>query len=160
MKRDLTLYPGSLMGRIFGANRLQELTSELETLWRDWDFDMKTFTDLQPKSNFPKVNVWEEEDAYKVEIALAGFNKDDIALELKDNSLLIKADTKEESSNNNTKCLLKEISSRSFRRVLAFPKKVLTNSVECSYKNGIVSCTLKKEIDTLPEEDVVKINIG
>ena len=159
--KDLTLYTGSLMNRLLDTNYFQSLTSEFDKLWKDWNFDMKTFGDLQPKSNFPKINVSETADRYELEIALAGFNAEDISLELKDNTLLIKAEKQEESSEEGTtkKYIMKEISSKSFRRVLSFPKKINVSDIECKHENGIVSCVLKKEKEILPEEETVKIKI-
>lgn len=158
-KKDLIVYPGSQMSRLFNLGRFNDIIDEMDNLFRGWDLDMRTFSDMQPKSNFPKINVAETEEAYEVEVALAGFNKDDIALELKDNCLYVKADKTEENSEENKKYLMKEISSRSFRRALNLPKKVLTDSIECSHKDGVITCVLKKEGEFKKEDGVVKIDI-
>jgi HSP20 family protein len=115
---------------------------------------------MQTKSAFPKVNVVETDNAYEVDVALAGFDKEDISMELKENCLCIKADKKEDSreESSDKKYLMREISSRSFRRVLNFPKKVLTDNIECSFDGGVVKCTLLKK--ELPKtEEAVQIDI-
>jgi HSP20 family protein len=115
---------------------------------------------MQSKTSFPKVNVVETDNAYEIDVALAGFDKEDISMELKENCLCIKADKKEDSVEEDAdkKYLMREISSRSFRRVLNFPKKVLTDNIECSFEGGVVKCVLQKK--ELPEpEKSVKIDI-
>lgn len=145
--------PDSL-SRFFGASRFEDI---FDNFWKDWTLDMRAFADLQPKSSFPKINVVETDEEYEVEIALAGFDKDDLSLELKDNCLLIKADKKEESEDKDKKFLMREISSRSFRRMLKFPVKVDSDKIDCSFENGIVNCIIGKE--DIEKDDLVKIKI-
>ncbi len=159
-KKDLAIYSGSPLSELFKASRFGDIAKRVDDLWRSWDYDMQAFMDLQPKIVFPKVNVAETDDSYEVEIALAGFEKEDINMELKENCLYIMADKKEETSSEDTdkKYLMKEISSRSFRRALNLPKKVVENDIECSFKDGTVKCVLKKEAIKV-KDDAVKILI-
>lgn len=157
-KKDLTIYPGSYMSRLFDLSRFGDFFNEFDKVFKGWDLDMKSFTDMQPKTSFPKINVSETDDAYEVEVALAGFNKEDISLEIKDNCLLIKADKKEEISEEGKKYLMREISSRSFRRALNLPSKILTNDIKCVHKDGIITCTLSKEKRKI-DKDTIKIDI-
>jgi len=161
-KKDLIRRPGSPMSRLFQLDCFSDQIQEMvDSLWNRWDVDMKMFADMQPKSKFPKVNIAENDDEYEVEIALAGFNKEDIELELKENCLFIKANKKEEISEEGIqkRYLMKEISSRSFRRALNFPTKVLTDNIECSHRDGVIVCILKKDKPVLSEDDTIKINI-
>ena len=160
-KKDLVVWPGSGLSRMMNLNRFGDIFEEFDKLWRNWDLDMKAFSDMQPKANFPKLNVAETDDSFEVEVALAGFDKEDLSLELKDNCLLIKADKQEEiSEEDGKKYLMREISSRSFRRALNLPKKVLTDDIECTHKDGVVKCVLKKEPELpAPEDDIIKIDI-
>lgn len=160
-KKDLTLYSGSPMRRLFEISRFGDIAAEFDRLFNHWDLDMKTFTDMQPKATFPKVNVAETEDKYEVEVALAGFDKEDISMELRDNCLCIKADKKEEVSDEDSekKYLMKEISSRSFRRALNFPSKIMTDDIECNHKDGVIKCILKKEKPVEIADDTIKIDI-
>lgn len=158
-KKDLTVWSDSPVGRLLNARRFSDIFREFDNSFRDWNLDMKTFTDLQPKAKFPKVNVIEADEAYEVEIAIAGFDKEDVSLELKDNCLYIKADKTEEVSDEGRKYLMKEISSRSFRRALSLPARVLTDDIVCNSKDGVITCVLKKEAVQIPEDDIVKIEV-
>ena len=161
-KKDLTLYSGSPMSRLNQLTRFSDIFDEFDRLFRDWNLPMKAFTDLQPKTVFPKINVAETDDSFEVEVALAGFDKEDISMELKDNCLCIMADKKEEVSeeDKDRRYLMKEISSRSFRRALNLPAKVVTDDIKCTHKDGIITCVLAKEQPKLPEDETVKINIS
>lgn len=160
-KKDLTFYTGSPLSRMNLISRFGDIFDEFDRLWKHWDLDMKTFCDLQPKSAFPKVNVVETDKAYEVEIALAGFNKDDIKLEIKDNCLCVIADRKEEVSEEEDKrYLMKEISYRSFRRALNLPKKVVADGIECVHEDGVVKCVLPKEAPPVLDDGIVKIDIN
>jgi len=161
-KKDLTIWSDSPLSRLITNSRFNDILKEFDDIFRHWDLDMKTFSDLQPKTVFPKVNVSETEEAFEIEVALAGFDKEDISMELKDNCLWIMADKKEEVSeeNKSKKYLMKEISTRSFRRALNFPKKVVTDNINCTYKDGVVSCVLKKEAKLPVKDNTIKININ
>jgi HSP20 family molecular chaperone IbpA len=156
--RSLVNYtPGWLSSRWQGLGGLSDIFDEMDRMWNQ--FDVKTFTDLQPAGKFPKINVAETDDKYEVEIAVAGFDREDVELELKDNCLCVKADRKEEVKEEDKKYLVREISSRSFRRALQFPKKVLTNDIECRFEDGVITCVLAKEPEKQIEDDTIKIDI-
>jgi len=123
-----------------------------------FDRDLALFNDLQPAASFPKVNIAESDSQYEIDIAVAGFNKDDVSLELKDNDLIIKAAKSEESGDSNKKYLRREISSRSFKRVVRFPVDVCADSASAEYKDGIIKFTIDKEINN-SKEDIIKVDI-
>jgi HSP20 family protein len=159
--------PGSMSG--FPVSRFNDLFNHMQAMfdgaWRDWDVNVGVFDALQPKTTFPKVNVSETVDNYVIDIAAAGFSRDDLALELKDNVLLIKGDKKEEQKDCKDCCeeaectfLRREISDRSFRRVVKFPREIDVDKIDCSYKDGIVRCTIgKKAIEEV--DGKIKIDI-
>jgi len=66
--------------------------------------------------NYPPHNIKKiDENKYVVELALAGFAKQDIEIELDDNKLIVKGNIKDDSSN----FLFKGIASRAFTRTFA-----------------------------------------
>jgi HSP20 family protein len=152
-------------GGLFPMSRFQsqmnKLFERMDKMWNEfgnWDLDTSFFYEIQPKTSFPKINVTEKDDGYDVDIAVAGFDKDDVELELKDNCLYIKADRKEEESVEDKRYLMKEIAHRSFRRTLRFPVKVDADGVSCKYENGIIKLSINKE--KVEEKDPsVKIEI-
>lgn len=131
----------------------------MDRAWEDWDLSGDAFYALQPKATLPKINVAETDEAFEIEIATSGINKDDLELEFRDSCLFIKADKSEEKEIEGKKYLTKEISSRSVRRCIKFPVKIDSASIGSSYdeSKGLVVVTLPKEVKDEPE--VVKIKI-
>ena len=158
-KKDLTIFTGSPLSRLMDFRRFDDMFRAFDDAFKHWDLDMKTFTEMQPKGSFPKMNVSETDEAIEVEIALAGFDKEDLTLELKDNCLCVKADKKEEVSDNGKNYIMKEISSRSFRRALNLPTKVKVDDIKCTHKDGIITCVLQKDVPQLAEDEPIKIDI-
>lgn len=153
----------SSIGSLFNVSRFDDLFSELYTVmdqaWNDWDLNSTAFQALQPKANFPKINVSETDSTYEVEIATSGIDKDNLKLEFKDSCLFIKADKSEDEYHDGKKWLKREISSRAFRRTLQFPLKIDSSSISSRYDETkcLVICILPKK--KKEEEKVVKINI-
>jgi HSP20 family protein len=161
--------PGS-MSRMYALSQFDDFFKDIhdhfwkrfDNIFENWNLDMKAFDQLQPKSSFPKVNVVESEKSYDIEIAVAGFDKDDIELELKDNALFIKADKKEEKCDGEDsaeckKYLTREIASRSFRRTIVFPAEINPDDISAKYENGLISCKVGKTLEELPSS--IKISI-
>ena len=162
-QKDLMIRPSSTNG-LTVFSRFHDLFDDMfhkwDEAWKHWDLDTRVFEDLQPGGRFPKVNVSETKESYEIEIAAAGFSKEDLALELKDNILLIKGDRREESKDccGCKSYLRREISSRSFRRVIRFPREVDTSKIDCTHEDGIVKCKIGKK--DVKEEDMVVIDIN
>jgi len=133
---------------------IKRFRSEFDSLLEDFfgndrGLEVAKFEGLQPKSSFPKVNVSETDEAYNVEIAIAGFDKDDVNLELKDKDLIISAEKKESDGEGSPRYLSQEISYRAFKRVIRFPQSINNETVSAEYKNGIIYFkVLKKELKT------------
>lgn len=165
---------GSFPALFEGAGLNSELDNLIkstnEILDRFWDnrnldsnFFLSNFT-ATTENKFPKVNLQDMGDSYKVEIAVAGFDKDDVDLEFKDNGLYIKAfqnneNTDEDSEGN---YVMREIAQRSFRRFVPLPEKVDKNQIndDCvSYNNGIITCTFpKQQIEN--SEETLKLKVS
>lgn len=150
-------------------SRFNDLFNSMQTLmdraWNDWNMTGDAFIALQPeKSTIPKINVLESEEAYEVEIAVSGFNKNDLELEYKEGCLLIKfdstSDDKVEDDSPEKKWLKREISSRSFRRVVKFPIEINSSAINSTYDEdrALVTCVLPKVLKTEPTTIKIKIN--
>jgi len=162
MKDLITTNVAGPLGRTFPMGRFPDIFSQLDRMmdyfWSGHNWDAKIFEEIQPKGRFPKINVRSLDDKYVVEIAVAGFDKSDIDLELRDNCLLIKADKRDESKESEDDYIYREIARRSFSRVVRFPEKVDGSDIECSYKDGLVVCSISKLL-LEDKKDSIKIKI-
>lgn len=132
-----------------------------EAYWDRFISGTLMLEDLEDESKFPKVNVSEDEGTYIVEIAAAGFSKEEVSLELKDTALLIRMEklNNEVAEDVTRRYIKKEISTKSFRRLLKLPSKVEAEGIKCTYdiNTGIIICTIPKK--SLIGTDFVKIAI-
>ena len=100
-------------------------------------------------SNYPPYNIKQVSDSdYKIEIALAGFDKKDIEVEAKDNSLTIRSKTKDETIDEKGDGVVhRGIAARQFMRSFALGDDI--KAKDAKLKNGLLTIDLEREI---PEE--------
>ena len=111
--------------------------------------DSITGTDVK---GYPHYNIKKLDDnKWIIELALAGFSKDDIEIEVKDNIMNIKGELKEE----NNEFVYKGISSRKFSK--SFTLAEFTECESAKMENGILSITLEKNIPEDKKPQKVKI---
>ena len=151
------------LDRIFDFGSLHDMIDNVErnffTTWESTNIT-EIINPLITGSNFPKINVVDNGESYEVEVAAAGFNKEHIDLELKNNSLIVKVDKKEEkTSDEKKKFLMREITQRSFTRVVPFPHKIDREKISSSFKDGMVTITLGKEMKNDTKSNTLKIEI-
>ena len=96
--------------------------------------------------NYPPYNIIKTGDnTHDVEVALAGYTKDDIEVEVKENTLTIKSVSKESSDDENV--VHKGIAKRAFTRVFSLAEDVVVQGAEL--KDGLLKVSLERVI---PEE--------
>ena len=111
--------------------------------------DSITGTDVK---GYPHYNIKKLDDnKWIIELALAGFSKDDIEIEVKDNIMNIRGELKEE----NNEFVYKGISSRKFSK--SFTLAEFTECESAQMENGILSITLEKNIPEDKKPQKVKI---
>ncbi len=117
------------------------------------------FQQIQPtNSQFPKLNVEELDNRFVLEAAVAGFKKEDIELTFEQNCLIIEVWKRNDKGTPERKFLLKELSSRHYKRIVKFPKKVDPSKISSSYENGILRVILG--IAERNKSNKTKIEIG
>jgi HSP20 family molecular chaperone IbpA len=105
---------------------------------------------------FPKINMYEDDSSYIIEIALSGINSKDVNLfyDEKTGHLDIsyekKSDDTTTTDTNEFKCLIREISNKNFRRKISFFKPIDpdTFNAEHDKETGIIKLSVKKKQDT------------
>jgi HSP20 family protein len=106
-------------------------------------------------STSPAINVKETETAYTVEVAAAGFTKDDFNVSLDDdNDLLIVVEKKTEmkEDESNVRYLRRGFSYSKFQHAMTLPDDVNKDKIDAKVEHGVLQVTLPK----LKEEEIVK----
>lgn len=103
-------------------------------------------------ATIPAVNVHEDENAFRMEVASPGMEKSDFKINVNDNVLLISAEKKSEKKEEEKNFTRREFNYTSFRRSFALPENVDQDNIKAEYNNGILNVTIPK----LKKEQVQK----
>ena len=118
-------------------------------------FDRLFDIDLETSSSYPPYNISKVDDNnYIIEMALAGFNKDDIEIELADSELTVRS-KKREDSNKDVNLIHQGISHRSFNRKFTLSEEILVKNAEM--KNGMLIIKLEKFIPENKKPKLISI---
>ncbi|PPR45426.1 MAG: Small heat shock protein IbpA [Alphaproteobacteria bacterium MarineAlpha5_Bin8] len=122
------------------------------------EFDRMLESTERYNSNYPPYNIHRLNDTdYKIEIALAGYSKDDIELELKENTLTVRNKTKEKVINENGNGVIhKGISTRHFERSFTISEDIKVKNAEL--KNGLLNIDLERIIPEEKKSRLIDIN--
>ncbi|MGK2864340.1 MAG: Hsp20/alpha crystallin family protein [Chitinophagaceae bacterium] len=98
-------------------------------------------------TTIPAVNIKETNDAFEVEVAAPGMNKEDFKVEMEGNQLTIsseKSNQAEESENG--RFSRKEFSYESFQRSFTLARDVVdAERINARYANGVLHLTIPKK---------------
>ncbi|CEJ72060.1 Hsp20/alpha crystallin family protein [Chryseobacterium oranimense] len=96
----------------------------------------------------PSVNIRENEDAYEVEVAAPGMEKNDFEIKLDGNLLTISSMKKNKSEAKEENFTRREFSYQSFQRSFELPKDVVDqDNINAKYENGLLSLVIPKKED-------------
>jgi len=103
----------------------------------------------------PAANIRETPEAFSLEVALPGADKNDVALEVKDNTLVLSGHIKEAQSEDEG-WLRRELPSGPFYRAFGLAADVDASKVSANFKNGLLEIRLPKAEQSKPR----KVQIG
>ena len=110
------------------------------------EFDRMLESTERYSSNYPPYNIKRVNDTdYRIEVALAGYSKDDIEIELKDSTLTVRnkaADKTIDEKGNGV--IHKGISTRQFERSFTISEDIKVKNAEL--KNGLLVIELERII--------------
>jgi HSP20 family protein len=99
----------------------------------------------------PAVNILEVDDRFTIELAAPGKKKEDFTIELEDGLLTISSEVESKSTETGTSYTRKEFGFSSFRRSFNIPDTVLSDKIHAHYKDGILTVSLPKKEEALPQ---------
>lgn len=107
----------------------------------------------------PAVNIIEKDDAFQIESALAGMDPKDVEVEITDGFLTIKGERGEKKEEKDEKgdYLRRELSFGSFLRTVALPETADFDKAEASFRNGILTITVKKKAAAIAKPKKVAV---
>ena len=87
----------------------------------DWNNSNFSSTD----TTLPAVNVKENDEAFEIEVAAPGMNREDFKVKLENNLLTISSEKKEEKKEENGRYSRREFSYQSFQRSFTIPENLV-----------------------------------
>ena len=121
------------------------------------EFDRMLESSDRYNSNYPPYNIKRVgENDYKIEVALAGYSKDDIELEFKENTLTVRNKPKEKVINDgNNGVIHKGISTRQFERAFTISEDIKVKNAELN--NGLLNIDLERIVPEAKKAHLIEI---
>ena len=113
---------------------------------------------LTMQSNYPPYNIRKTgKDNYAIEVALAGFNKNDVEVEFEDNLLTVRTKQVNKSDENSEdgEIIHKGISQRQFTRSFTIAEDVKVNSAKL--KDGLLTIACERIIPEYKKRKLIEI---
>ena len=112
---------------------------------------------LGVQTNYPPYNIRKAgKDKYAIEVAVAGFNRDDVEVEYEDNLLTVKTkDVKRTEEKEGDEVIHRGISQRSFARSFTIADDVKVNGAEL--KDGLLTISCEKIIPEIKKKRLIAI---
>lgn len=92
----------------------------------------------------PPVDFVEADGEYVLSVELPGMKKDDVAVEVEDDRLVLRGEKKEEKERKGARWHLYERSYGSFERSFTLPRSVETADVKADFEDGVLTVHLPK----------------
>jgi HSP20 family protein len=96
------------------------------------------------RGNAPSVNVAETDREYLVEVFAPGFKKNDFSVDVEDDMLHIRAESKQEEKDEKKNYTRKEYHYQSFTRSFRLPENTMDDQVAARYEDGVLKITIPK----------------
>lgn len=100
----------------------------------------------------PAVNIIEEKDEYRIDVAAAGLSRKDFKIDLDNDVLTVSSEMKEENSESKKNFTRREFNYGSFKRSFQLNDKIDTNSIEAKHIDGVLSIHLPKKAEAVKPE--------
>jgi HSP20 family protein len=115
-----------------------------------FDWSNRNFSNTN--TTLPSVNIKENPDAFTVEVAAPGLEKNDFKIELNLNTLTVSSEKKIENETKESEVFTKrEFSYQSFTRSFTLPQIADGDRIGANYENGILTISIPKKEEAKPK---------
>lgn len=160
MNESTTLPARSRQTAGFALAPLNRLRDEIDHLFEDFGFARP------PRSLFaldsgpaltPAMELASTENGYDLSVELPGLEEKDIDIEVADGVLTVSGEKREESEKKERGYLVSERRYGSFRRQLTLPADVDPETIAATFRNGVLTLSMKKDQQTANRTKKIKI---
>jgi len=142
-------YPG-----VTGVTTLQD---EMEDLFNNLFLTNRRRVDIGGGTWIPRVNIREHQDRFELTAEIPGMNKDEISIEVQENTLTIRGEKTTEKDTGDDKFHVCERVYGKFERSFILPENVKADGVDAEYVDGVLKIGIPKTEKAKPMEIKVKV---
>jgi len=106
----------------------------------------------------PRVDIYETEDSYVVSADLPGIQKEDIGIDIKDNTLTIRGEKKFEEKSDKDKYVRVERKYGKFVRSFSLSDNVDKEKIKANYKDGVLEIRIPKREEAATKQIKLEVN--
>ncbi len=92
----------------------------------------------------PPIEVKETDDRYVIRMDIPGVEKENVKIEISDNTLIVSGERKEEKEEKEANYYRREIAYGSFYRAIQLPSDINPEEIKARYENGVLTITVPK----------------
>ena len=127
------------------ASNWLDIDRSIENLRKEMEKAFSSFPSVtMPKIPHSSCDVIDEGNQLRIKMDVPGIKKNEISLNVTDNSLEVSAEHKDESEEKKKNYLRKERSHLSYYRTLPLSDKIVTDKVKAKLADGVLDITLPK----------------
>jgi molecular chaperone IbpA len=135
----------------YDTNALNRALLGFDTMFNDFEHRFAN----QLKDNYPPYNIVKHDDnSYEIEIAVTGFNKDEVTVEIDQNQLIVRGE-RDKSGDVTAEFLHRGLAFRDFTRSWTLAEHMEVG--EGTIKNGVLTIELKRIVPDALKPRVLKI---
>ena len=135
----------------FDTNALNRALVGFDTMFNDFEHRFAN----QLKDNYPPYNIVKhDEDTYEIEIAVTGFAKDEVIVEIDQNQLIVKG-IRDKGNDVTAEFLHRGLALRDFTRSWTLAEHMEVG--EGTIKNGVLTIELKRVVPDALKPRVLKL---
>jgi len=119
--------------------RNKDLFGMMSEMFDDFSTGVESWT-----HGYPKINTYEDDSNYKVDVYYPGMKKEDFKVNVENKVLSIRSsfsDKKEDTE----KYHFKEFSKREFCRSFSLPDEIVKSKIAASYEDGVLKIVIPKD---------------
>jgi HSP20 family protein len=128
---------------------ISRFTSPMDRFFRNDLFDF--WDGENPIETIPSINITEEQQQYKIEMAAPGMKKDDFNIDVEDNVITISSEKESEQTNGKDRknYTFREYNYSRFSRSFSIPDNAETSKINAKYSDGILTLTIPKKTEQI-----------
>lgn len=141
---------------LFNTPRSRHPFSQLSRLHREFDQLFAGLNGSARSDDYPKLELWSNEDEAVVRVELPGFSPEDVEVSVEKDYLVLKGERKAEEADDNHTYYRQERWSGAFERRIRLPYAVDADGVKATFENGVLNIELPRTAQDKPKKITVE----